>query len=125
MRKLTLDEQLMLKITNGGRTNLHEWFERIAQDYIEEQAIEDSSSIDTVKDKFYIDLHDGFLCTVPSLLHKFLLDKGVREDIVEYQPLLSTPPPNSNWEKKQRDWEYFLEANCKDTCEAWDFFLQK
>jgi hypothetical protein len=57
-------------------------------------------------------------------LHKFLLDKGVG-DIVEYQPLLGTPPPNSNWKKKQDEWEEFLEANCKDTCEAWDYFLKK
>jgi hypothetical protein len=75
MCNLTLDEQMMLKITNGGQTNLHECFERIAQDYIEEQAIEDSSSINTVKEKFYIDLHIGFLYNVSYLLRKFLLDK--------------------------------------------------
>jgi hypothetical protein len=85
MHKLTPDEELMQKIINGGRTNLNEWFERIIHDYIEEQAIEDRESVETIKNKFYTDLHDGFLCTIPSLLHKFLLDKGVR-DIVNTNP---------------------------------------
>jgi hypothetical protein len=58
------------------------------------------------------------------LLHKFLLDKGVR-DIVEYRPLLANPPPNSNWEENKEEWEEFLEANCKDTREAQDYFLKK
>jgi hypothetical protein len=97
-----------------GREN----FSRLFQ----EQAIEDKTSIDTVKENFYTDLHDGFFCTIPSLLHKFMLDKGVGH-IVEYRPPLSTPPPNSNWEECQSKWEEFLDANCKDTCEAWDFFL--
>jgi hypothetical protein len=74
--KLTPDEELMLKIINGGRKNLNEWFEIIIHDYIEEQAIKDRSSVETIKDKFYTDLHNGFLCTVSSLLHKFMLDKG-------------------------------------------------
>jgi hypothetical protein len=63
--------------------NLHEWVERIAKDYITEQAIEDQTSLDTIKDKFYMELHDVFLCTIPRLLHKFFLDKGVG-DIVEF-----------------------------------------
>jgi hypothetical protein len=83
MQNLSLDEKLMLKITNEVQTNLNEWFERIVCDYIEEQAIKDRSPVETVKEKIYTDLHDVFLCTIPSLLHKFLLDKGVR-DIDEY-----------------------------------------
>jgi hypothetical protein len=82
MQKLTPDEKLTLKLTNGGWMNLHEWVEIIAEDYITEQDIEDQTSLDTVKDKFYTKLHDRFLCTIPRLLHKFLLDKGV-SDIVE------------------------------------------
>jgi hypothetical protein len=124
MHKLTPDEKLMHKIINGGRTNLNEWFEKIMHDYIEEQAIEDRESVKTIKNKFYIELHDGFLCIVPSLLHKFLLDKGVR-DIVEYRPLLKNPPLNSNWKEKQEEWEEFIESNCKDMREAWDYFLKK
>jgi hypothetical protein len=94
------------------------------EDCIEDQAIKDRESIQTIKNKFYMKLHDGFLCTIPSLLHKFLLYKGV-DDIVEYQPPLKNPPPNSNWQKKQEEWEVFLEANYKDTREAWDYFLKK
>jgi hypothetical protein len=73
----------MHKIINIGRKNLNEWFERIMQDYMEEKGIEDRDSVQTIKNKFYTELHDEFLCTIPSLLHKFLLDKGV-SDIVQY-----------------------------------------
>jgi hypothetical protein len=65
--------------------NLHKWVERIVKDYITYRAIEDRTSLNTVKEKFYIDLHEGFVCIVPRLLHKFMLDKGVG-NIVEYQP---------------------------------------
>jgi hypothetical protein len=58
------------------------------------------------------------------LLHKFLLDKGVR-DIVEYRVLLANPPPNSNWKENQEEWEEFLEANCKYIREASNLFLKK
>jgi hypothetical protein len=90
----------MHKIINGGRKNMNEWFDRIMQDYIEEQAIKDRESEQTIKNKFYTKLHDGFLCTVLSLLQKFLLDKGAG-DIIEYRPLLKNPPPNSNWKERQ------------------------
>jgi hypothetical protein len=53
-----------------------------------------------------------------------MLNKGF-EDIVEYQPLLGNPPLNSNWKEKQEEWEECFEANCKDTCESWDYFLKK
>jgi len=58
------------------------------------------------------------------LLHKFPSDKGVK-DIVKYRPLLANPPPNSNWQEKQEEWEEFLETNCKDTREVWDYFMKK
>jgi hypothetical protein len=124
MCKLTPDEKLMHKIINGGRTNLNEWFENIVHDYIEEQVIEDRESVETIKNKFYIELHNVFLCTIPSLLHKFLLDKGVQGHCRIPTPL-KNPPPNSNWQEKQEEWEEFLEANCKDTRESWDYFLKK
>ena len=75
----------MLNLTNGGKTNLHEWVERIVEDYITKQDIEDQTSLDTIKDKFYIELHDRFMCTIPRLLHNFFLGKGVG-DIVEFRP---------------------------------------
>jgi hypothetical protein len=47
---------------------LNEWFERIVQDYIEEQAIEDRESVQTIKNKFYTELHDmGFF----ALFHHY------------------------------------------------------
>ena len=83
MRKLTLDEELGLKLTNRGRTNLHDWLERIIEDYILEQAIEDWTSLDKIKETFYTKLHDGFFYTVPTFLLEFLLEKGFN-DIIEY-----------------------------------------
>jgi hypothetical protein len=124
MHKITPNEQLIHKIINGGIKKMNEWFENIVHDYIEEQVIEDRETVKTIKNKLYIELHDGFLCIVVSLLHKFLLDKGFR-DIVECRPLLKNPPPSSNWQEKQEEWEEFMEANCKDTREAWDYFMKK
>ena len=37
----TKEEQLLEKLIRGGRTNLLEWCEKIADDFCEEQAIED------------------------------------------------------------------------------------
>jgi hypothetical protein len=67
----------MHKIINGGRENLNEWVDRIVEDYIEDQAVEYRDSIQAIKKNLYMELHNGFLCIVPSLLHEFLLDKGV------------------------------------------------
>lgn len=99
MCKLTSHEKLTLKITNGGWMNLHKWVERIVKDYITYWAIEDRTSLDTVKEKFYTDLHKVFLCIAPRLLHKFMLDKGVG-NIVEYRPWIRIPLPNRNLEEK-------------------------
>jgi hypothetical protein len=49
MHNLTTDEKLGLKLSNGGRTNLHDWLEIIIEDYISEQAIEDRMSLDKIK----------------------------------------------------------------------------
>jgi len=51
MHKLTPDEKLIHTIINSGRKNMNEWFERIIRDYIEEQAIEDRESVETIKNK--------------------------------------------------------------------------
>jgi len=86
--------------------------------------IEDRELVETIKNFFYMKLHDGFFFTVSSLLHNFLLDKGV-EDIIEYQTILKIPPLNFNDQEKQEEWEEFIVSNCKDTREAWDYFLKK
>ena len=52
----TKEEQLLEKLIHGGRTNLSEWFEKIIDDFCEEQAVEDRTSVETVKEKFYTDL---------------------------------------------------------------------
>ena len=97
--------------------NLHDWLERIIEDYISEQAIEDWTSLEKIKENFYTKLHDGFLCTVPTLLHKFLLDKGVN-DIVEYQTRIGTPLPNSNFQERDEKWEVFIDTKWKNTRES-------
>ena len=73
----TKEEQLLEKLIRGGRTNLSKWFKKIVDDFCEEQAVEDRTSVETVKDKFYIDLTEQFLCSLPTLLFKFLIEKGV------------------------------------------------
>jgi hypothetical protein len=97
MHNLTLDEKLGLNLTNRGRTNMNDWLERIIEDCISEQAIEDQTSLNKIKEKSYTKLHNNFFCTVLKLLHKFLLEKGVG-DIIKYRPRLSTSLPNNNFQ---------------------------
>ena len=58
------EQQLLEKMIRGGRTNLSEWFEKIADDFCEEQAVEDRTSVETVKEKFYTNLIEQFLCSL-------------------------------------------------------------
>ena len=60
MCNLTLDDKLGLKLMNRGRKNMNDWLERIIEYYISEQAIEDQTSLDKLKENFYIELHDVF-----------------------------------------------------------------
>ena len=91
----TKDQQLLEKLIRGGRTNLSEWFENITDEFYEEQAIEEITSVETIQKKFYIDLTEQFLCSLLTLLFKFLIEKGVGH-IVEPCPLLRKPPQNTN-----------------------------
>ena len=93
------EQQLLEKLIRGGWTNLLEWFEKIADDFCEEQAVEDRTSVETVKEKFYTDFTEQFLCSLPTLLFKFLIEKGVG-DIVEPRSPLYEQPSNTNWEEK-------------------------
>ena len=79
MRKIDgiKEQQLLEKLIRGGRTNLLEWFEKIADDFCEEQALKDINLVETVKEKFYTDLTEQFMCSLPTLLFKFLIEKGV------------------------------------------------
>ena len=58
MRKLDRikEQQLLEKLICRGRTNLSEWFEKITDDFCEEQAVEDRTLVEIVKEKFYTDL---------------------------------------------------------------------
>ena len=98
MKKLeaTKDQELLEKLIRGGWTNLLEWFEKITDEFCEEQAIEERTSVETIQNKFYTDLTEQFMCSLPTLLFKFLIEKGVGH-IVEPRLSLHEPPPNSNW----------------------------
>ena len=93
--KGTKDQQLLEKLIRGGRTNLSEWFEKIADEFCEEQVVEERTSVETIKNKFYTDLNKKFLCSLLTLLFKFLMKKGVGH-IVEPHPSLRGPPLNPN-----------------------------
>ena len=101
MKKMeeTNNQELLEKLIQGGRTNLSEWFEKITDEFCEEQAIEERTSIETIQKKFYTDLTEQFLCSLLTLLFKFLIEKGVGH-IVEPHPSLHEPPPNSNCAEK-------------------------
>ena len=97
---------------------MSKWFEKIADDFCEEQVVEDRTSVETVKNKFYMDLTEQFLCSLLTLLFKFLIEKGAGH-IVEPHPSLHKLPTNSNWEEKQRKWEKFISER------EWEYFLRK
>ena len=94
------------------------WFEKIVTDFCEEQAVEDKTLVEPVKEKFYTDITEQFLCSLPTLLFKFLIKKGVGH-IVEPCPSLHELPSNSNWVEKQRKWEKFIAER------EWEYFLSK
>ena len=120
MRKLNgiKEQQLLEKLIHGGRTNLSEWFEKIVDEFCEEQAVKDRTSVKIEKEKFYIDLAKQFLCSLLTLLFKFLIEKGAGR-IVEPRPPLCAQPPNTKWAEKQRKWEKFIIER------EWEYFLSK
>ena len=95
----TKEQQLLEKLVRRGRTNLLEWVEKITDNFYEEQAVEDRTSVETVKEKFYIDFTEQFLCSLSTLLFKFLIENGVGH-IVEPLPPLCKQPSNTNWAEK-------------------------
>ena len=97
---------------------MSEWFEKIVDEFCEEQAVEDRTSVETVKKKFYTDLTEQFLYSLLTLLFKFLIEKGVGH-IVKPHPSLRGPPLNPNWVEKQKKWEKFIAER------EWEYFLSK
>ena len=92
--------------------------EKIVDNFCEEQVVEDRTSVENVKNKFYTDLIEQFLCSLPTLLFKFLIEKGVGH-IVEPRPSLPGPPLNPRWAEKQKRWEKFIAER------EWEYFLSK
>ena len=64
------------------------------------------TSLEEVKRKFYTDLHEGFLFSIPILLYKFLIENG-GVHIVEPGPLLGTFA-STNRQEKQKYWEQIV-----------------
>ena len=66
MKKMeaTKDQELLEKLIRGGRTNISEWFEKISDEFCEEQAIEERNLVETIQKKFYIELTEQFLCSL-------------------------------------------------------------
>ena len=95
------NRQLLHKLTNGGRTNLSKWVENIIDESCKEQAIDERMSYDSIKDRFHDDFHEIFLCTIPTLLFKFLIDKGVAHIVEPRPPLVE---PRSDTDKKRVSW---------------------
>ena len=47
----TKDQELLKKLIRGGRTNLSEWFEKIADEFYQEQAVEERVSVESIEKK--------------------------------------------------------------------------
>ena len=110
-------QQLLDKLIQGGRTNLSKWFKKITDEFCEEQAVEDKTLVETVKN-ICTNLTEQFLCSLLTLLFKFLIKKGVGH-IVKPHPSLCGLPLNPNWAEKKKRWEKFI------TEREWEYFLSK
>ena len=97
---------------------MSEWFEKIINELCKDQAIEERTLVETIEKRFYTDLIKQFMCSLLTLLFKFLIEKGVGH-IVEPRPSLHKLPPNSNWAEKQKKWEKFIAER------EWEYFLSK
>ena len=106
----------MYTLQNGGRTNLSEWVEQIVDNFCEEQAIDERDSFVSIKNRFHDEFHERFLCTIPTLLFKILIDNDVAH-IIEPRPPLVEPQSDNNikrisrWEKfvENQEWKQFVE----------------
>ena len=110
------NQQLMHTLRSGGRTNLSKWVEQIVDNFCEEQAIDERTSFDNIKNHFHDDFHESFLCTVLTLLFKFLIDKGITHIVKPRPPLVEPRFDNdikriSRWEKfiENQEWKQFVE----------------
>ena len=74
--------------------------------------------VENIEKSFFTDFTEQFLCSLPTLLFRFLIDKGLGH-IVEPHPSLIELPPNTNWVEKQKAWEKFIVER------EWEYFLNK
>ena len=97
---------------------MSEWFEKITDKLCEEQAMEERVLVKSIEKRFYTDFIEQFIFSLPTLLFKFLIEKGVGH-IIEPHLSLCESPPNSNWAEKQKKWEKFIVER------EWEYFLRK
>ena len=102
----------------GEEQNYQSGLEKIADEFCKEQAVEERTSVETIKKKFYTDLTEQFLCSLATLLFNFLIEKGVGH-IVKPRPSLHGRSLNPNWVEKQKRWEKFIAER------EWEYFLSK
>ena len=93
-------------LRNSGRTNLSKWVEQIVDRFCKEQDIDERDSFDNIKSHFHDNLHAIFLCTISTLIFKFLINKRIAH-IVEPRPPLVEPQSNKDREHIKR-WEKFI-----------------
>ena len=110
------NSQLMHTLQNNRRKCFSKWVEQIVDDFCEEQAIDERASLDNIKDHFHDDFHERFLYTVPTLLFKFLIDKGIAHIVEPRPPLVKRRSDNnkkwlSRWEKiiENQEWKMFID----------------
>ena len=96
----------MHTVWNSRKTNLSEWTEQIVDDFYEKHAIDERDSVDNIKKWFHDDFYETFLCTMPTLLFKFLIDKGIAHIVKPRLPLLE--PRSNNGRECIIRWEKFV-----------------
>ena len=55
---------------------MSECFEIITNELCEDRSIEEQVFVDNIKERFYNDLIEKFLSSLPTLLFRFLIEKG-------------------------------------------------
>ena len=108
------EQQLLEKLIHEGQTNLSEWFEKITDNFCEEQPVEDRTLVETIKEKFYTDFTEQFLCSLPTMLFKFLIEKGAGH-IIEPRPPLCAQPSNTNWGRSRGSGKNSLQKGSGNT----------
>ena len=93
-------------------------FEKITNEFYQEQAVEERVSVETIENRFYIDFIKQFLCYLPTILFKFLIGRGVGHT-VEHRPSLVEPPSNTNWAEKLKAWDKLISMR------EWKYLLNK